>query len=101
MPNYRGTLKLAIALSVFAICFALLPRANAGSRRFTYVYEATTAAPGSVESENWVTWKTSPAEERGFNQVDFRHELEFGLTEHLQLGIYLADWSYVNDPASN
>ena len=54
-----------------------------------------------VESESWVTWKTSPADERRFNQVDFRHELEFGLTEHLQLGIYVADWSYVNDPTSN
>ena len=97
MPNLRpcGPYLIAVLLLLF------IAHAQAGSRRFTYVYEATTAAPGGVESENWVTWKTSPAEERGFNQVDFRHELEFGLTEHLQLGIYLADWSYLNDPASN
>lgn len=97
MPNLRpcGFCLIAVLVLLF------IDHAQAGSRRFTYVYEATTTAPGGVESENWVTWKTSPAEERGFNQVDFRHELEFGLTEHLQLGIYLADWSYLNDPASN
>jgi len=74
---------------------------EAGARRFTYVYEATTAAPGSVELENWVTWKSSPAEERDFNSLDFRHEIEFGLTDHLQMGVYLADWGYREDPGAN
>ena len=31
---------------------------HAGARRFTYVYESTTAAPGAYEFESWVTWKT-------------------------------------------
>ena len=75
--------------------------AEAGARRFTYVYEATTAAPGSVESENWITWGTSPPEDRRFNAVDFRHEIEFGVTDHLQAGLYLADWGYREDPAEN
>ena len=74
---------------------------EAGARRFTYVYEATTAAPGSVESENWITWKTSPQEDRRFNAVDFRNELEFGVTEHFQIGLYLADWGYREDPGAN
>ena len=71
---------------------------EAGARRFTYVYEATTSAPGSYESENWITWGTSPQEERRFNAVDFRHEIEFGVTEHLQAAIYVADWGYREDP---
>jgi len=75
--------------------------ANAGARRFTYVYEATTSAPGPIESETWVTWKTSPREERRFNAVDFRHEFEFGITEHLQAAIYVADWGYREDPGAN
>ncbi len=39
--------------------------------------------------ENWVTWKHA-----GADSFEFRHEIEFGVTDHLQLGIYLADWSY-------
>jgi hypothetical protein len=54
-----------------------------------------------VESENWVTWKTSPREDRRFNAVDFRNELEFGVTEHFQIGLYLADWGYLEDPDAN
>jgi hypothetical protein len=67
---------------------------SAGARRFTYVYEATTSPPGDVEMENWVTWKTRPAHDHSFQEVDFRHELEFGITNKLQAAIYLADWNY-------
>ncbi len=66
----------------------------AGARRFTYSYEATTAAPGGFEFENWVTWQAHQEDDRRFNQVDFRHEIEFGLTNRLQAGVYLADWNY-------
>jgi hypothetical protein len=68
--------------------------AFAGSRRFTYVYEVTTSPPGDVEIENWVTWKTRKPDDRGFDQADFRHEVEFGITNKLQAAIYLADWNY-------
>jgi len=67
--------------------------AEAGERRFTYVYEATTAAKGEIEIENWVTWKTQREEASRGNTFDFRHEIEFGLTDKLQLGVYVADWS--------
>ncbi len=68
--------------------------AFAGSRRFTYVYEATTSPPGDVEIENWVTWKTHKPDDHAFDQVDFRHELEFGITEKFQMAVYVADWNY-------
>ncbi|MEP6937752.1 MAG: hypothetical protein ABI871_06755 [Chthoniobacterales bacterium] len=66
----------------------------AGARRFTYIYEATTSPPGGFESENWVTWKTDKPNDHAFDQVDFRHEIEFGITDHFQLAVYLADWFY-------
>ena len=66
----------------------------AGSRRFTYVYEVTTSPPGDVEIENWVTWKTRKTDDHGFDQVEFRHELEWGITDRFQAAIYLADWNY-------
>ena len=85
---------------VAMLLFAVDP-VEAGARRFTYVYETTTSAPGTVELENWVTWKTSPSENRRFNSVDFRHEIEFGITDHFQASVYLANWGYREDPDAN
>src|SRR5947207_12033983 len=85
--------QLALILSLLLVTLAAAP-AFAGSRRFTYVYEVTTSPPGDVEIENWVTWKTRRPDDHGFNQIDFRHELEFGITEKFQAAIYLADWNY-------
>lgn len=65
----------------------------AGVRHFTYLYETPTSPPGGFEVENWVTWlhTTNPAHA---DELAFRHEIEFGLTERLQASIYFADWSY-------
>jgi len=68
----------------------------AGVRHFDFVYEATTSAPGSIEMEDWVTWGHGSNPERT-DQVDFRHEFEFGLTENFQASVYLADWFYASD----
>ncbi len=82
-------------LALLLLC--VLPISSfAGVRHFTFVYEATTSAPGSVEMENWVTWSrtTNPAHS---DEVAFRHELEFGITNHFQASVYLADWFYSRD----
>lgn len=84
---------IALSLSLLLLVLAATP-AFAGARRFTYVYEVTTSPPGDIEVENWVTWKTSKSDDRGFDQVEFRHELEFGITERLQAAVYVADWDY-------
>ena len=81
----------AIAL---ILSFLLAVPAFASSRRFTFVYEVTTSPPGDVEIENWITWKTHKPDDHDFNRVEFRHELEFGITEKFQAAIYVADWNY-------
>ncbi len=101
METLARIFRAVIVVAFFITYCASVTGARAGARRFTYVYEATTAAPGSLESENWITWRTSPREERRFKAVDFRNEIEFGLTEHFQIGLYLADWSYQDDPAAH
>jgi hypothetical protein len=83
--------QLLLTLFVAAL---LTAHSHAGARRFTYVYEATTAAPGTFELESWITWKGDRDDDSHFRQFDFRHEIEFGITERLQMAIYLADWSY-------
>jgi hypothetical protein len=63
-----------------------------GARHFGYLYEAPTTPPGIFELENYATARFG---EGGFDQSDFRHELEFGITDRLQASIYFANWSYV------
>lgn len=64
-----------------------------GVRHFTYLYEAPTSPPGSVELENTVTWQHGSSS----NDVFVREELEIGITDRLQLGIYPLDWSHQSD----
>ena len=94
----RFAIVTGFVIATFSVWAA---SAEGGARRFTYVYEATTSPPKSVESESWVTWGTSPSEDHRFNQVDFRQEIEIGITDHFQLSLYLADWNYRKNPAEN
>ncbi|CAN5749377.1 hypothetical protein BH09VER1_BH09VER1_11900 [soil metagenome] len=75
----------------------ITPRLEAGERRFTYVYEAVTAPKGEVEIENWLTWKTNQEDGRRGNEFDFRHEIEYGVTDKLQFGLYVADWKVLDN----
>jgi hypothetical protein len=70
------------------ICFS-------GVRHFAFLYEAPTSAPESLELEDWITWKRMTGPDRS-DAVDFRHELEYGVTDKLQVSLYLADWFYKN-----
>lgn len=65
----------------------------AGARHFTFLYEAQTSAPGSIESENWVTWQRLTNPEQS-DEIGFRHEIEIGVTDRFQASIYFVDWSY-------
>lgn len=89
-------MKTTNALCGVILCASVIPtaRVDAGERRFTFVYEATTLPKGEWEYEPWVTWKTAKETNRDFDRFDFRHEVEVGLTDHFQLGIYLSDWRY-------
>ena len=76
-------------LCLLAIASLGILSAEAGQRRFTFVYESTTSPKGVWDLEQWVTWKTG----RDYgNRVEFRHEIEYGVTDNLQLALYVADW---------
>ncbi len=82
-------------LALTAVALASTLPASAIERRFTFTYEATTQPKGVIELENFVTWRHSDVEGGKDSDVfRFRHELEFGLTDRLQLGVYLFDWQY-------
>ena len=76
---------------------AIAASAIAGERHFANVYETTTASKGSFELENWVTWETRRGGGDNTNLWKFRHELEYGITDRLQLGVYVANWTLAHD----
>ncbi len=90
--SFLSTSLLSSLIALVAV--ATSNPAHAGQRRFAYTYETTTSPKGEVELETWVTWKHSRDSGARLDRFDFRHELEIGLTDHLQIGLYLADWRY-------
>lgn len=66
----------------------------ASERRFTYVYEVAPQPKGALEYEQWVTWKAIREADSKYQRFDVRHELEYGITDDLQVALYLADWRY-------
>jgi hypothetical protein len=87
-------MKPALHVGIFVA--AILPAVSSfgGARHFTYLYEAPTSAPGSVELENTITWARTTGSGTHLNEIAFREELEIGITDHFQLGIYPLDWAY-------
>lgn len=83
----RLSLLAAVALATVASSST-----KAAERRFTYSYETTTMPKGTWEFEQWATWKNYSNRDR----FEFRHELEYGLRDDLQLGLYLSDWRLTN-----
>lgn len=90
-PRTSVLLMAALALLTGLI---MPDTASAGSRRFVWNYETATSPVGMREYEQWVTWKTDKGSDPLYDRVEFRHEFEFGLTDRLQLGVYLVDWRY-------
>ena len=85
-------MKPSLIFTLALLALAASPRTGSASERlFAYTYQTLTAPVGEIELENSVTWKSRPGIIRTF---EFRHELEFGLTDKTQLGLYLANWQY-------
>jgi hypothetical protein len=74
-------------LLVAAAAAAVLP-ARADERKFTYSYEAKTLPKGGLEFEQWVTLRTDKGE-GDYVRVDFREELEYGISDRLTTALYL------------
>src|SRR6266404_7549938 len=61
-------------------------------RYFTYTYEPETMPKGGLEYEQWVTLRAGRNKTVGqddFNLWEFRHELEYGLTDNYTVSLYL------------
>jgi hypothetical protein len=83
----------SVSFLLVLITLASTQIVEAGQRRFTFIYESTTSPKGEFDFQNWVTWKSG--HDSG-NKVEFRHEIEYGVTDRLQAALSVADWE-VND----
>lgn len=80
-----------------ALLAGLANTAQAIDRRFAFNYETTTQPKGLLEYEQWFTWQHYADGDK----YKFRHEFEYGLTDRLQLGLYLFDWEHEREDAAS
>jgi hypothetical protein len=87
--------SLTPALSAAAL-LCLAPFSMANERHFAFTYEAATAPKGSFEYEQQVFWERGS----GFDTFQFRQELEYGVTDRLQIALYFFDFEHAREDGS-
>ncbi len=94
-PGSRTTrpAPLIVAIAGVLVAFGICSPVRA-ERPWVFLNSAETAERGEIEYEQRVTWTTSKASDPGFSRFDIIHEIEVGLTDRLQLGLYVARWRY-------
>jgi hypothetical protein len=76
------------ALALIATCAG----ASATERFFTYTYEPETLPKGALEYEQWLTsaiGRNAAVGQEQYHRWEFRHELEYGVTDRLSTSLYL------------
>src|ERR1041384_6904544 len=85
----KAILLLSFLTSVFISSFAI-----ADPRPFTLTYDAYPIGQGAAEYEQSITSNFHKGSEHGFRQFEFLHELEYGISDNLDLGLYFLRWNY-------
>lgn len=80
-------------ISAAAISLAATAASTASDLRFAFARDVAVQPKGMLEYEQWFTFKDYDNRQR----FEFRHELEYGLTENTQLGVYLSDWRHTEN----
>lgn len=91
-PGGRTVVMAAAGAAGLVSC--LTGSARADDRRFTFVEETNLTAVGRVEYEQWVTWKHANLDDNAANTFDFKHEIEYGASENLQVALDVAEWHF-------
>ena len=78
--------KMLLAASLLSFASLSL---HANERKFTDGYEARETAAGTVELEQWVTWKTNKRnKDSKFDRLDLRTEVEYSITDKWRMALY-------------
>lgn len=90
MTKHLSIIPLAAVLAV------LTNNASAVPQPLVNTDLSTTLAKGSFEFENRVIWGHSG----GADEVAFSHEIEYGLTDNLEVDLYLSEWNWSKEDGS-
>ncbi len=90
-------MKIHLLLATVASGIFFSASAFADMRPFAFLQDAYPLGKGNFEYEQFNTWAWQTGEDNGFNQLNFKHEFEFGLSDNFDLGLYLPTWSYTDD----
>ena len=88
----RRRLVSNLVLAAAATAWVAPHASRADDRRFGFVEMTDTLLKGGLETEQWFTWQTKTRDDSGFNKYIFKHELEYGITNELQLGVDALVW---------
>ncbi|WP_428939211.1 hypothetical protein [Fontivita pretiosa] len=80
--------------TVFIGFLVFCATAWADPRPFTFTYDTYPVGKGNFEYEQWVTYRTHTQEDSDLTRIDLRHEIEIGLADNFDLGLYLPNWRY-------
>lgn len=74
---------------------------RADPRPFTFSSDTYSVGKGQFEYEQWVSYQHHKEDDSGFDRVNIRHEIEFGLADNFDLAIYLPSWHYEDSSAGS
>lgn len=95
--QFRRATWRALAFSIVAFCGAV--PAAADEPLFGYVYTTDLLPKGKWEIEQWITAREGQANGH-FHHIDMSTELEYGLSDNLQVSIY-ANYMYADESANS
>lgn len=80
---------------VFALVVGLVltSAVYADPRPFAFTYDTYSIDPGHWEYEQYITYKADRDDMDDYSRWEFQHEIEFGVADNFDVGLYLARWS--------
>ena len=86
------------AAMIIAVLAGPIDSARADDRRFTFLDE-TRHHPqvGGLEYEQGILWSEHTQNDSDFSRLDFRHEIEYGLADRIQVAVDVAEWHWQQD----
>src|SRR5215510_12822751 len=95
-PTFKQRISpraLTLGATVALMAFAPWQQARADESPFAYTYLTEVLPQGSIELEQWVTWKHKKPQEK-FDVFEGRTEIEYGFTDRF-LGAFYLNYEHV------
>ena len=85
--------RLSAVFALVLVAFTTIT-AQADPRPWTFNYDTYSVGKGNAEYEQFFTYRTHTDEDNAYARYDFRHEIEYGLSDNFDIALYFANWRY-------